>query len=113
MDILALALDLVRPLAEDGVERLLGDLDEIGMRDPGAVEALTGLGVSSSRTFTSATAFTSGSRREGMNAAIPPMACAPRLAGLHEELAVRAHERHGHRHLGAVGQHELAGARAS
>ena len=32
----------------------------------------------SSRTFASATAFTSGSRRDGMNAAIPPIACAPR-----------------------------------
>jgi len=34
--------------------------------------------VLSSRTLASAVAFTSGSRRLGMNAAIPPMACAPR-----------------------------------
>ena len=32
----------------------------------------------SSRTFASATSFTAGSRREGMNAAMPPIACAPR-----------------------------------
>ena len=32
----------------------------------------------SSPTFASATAFTSGSRRDGMNAAMPPIACAPR-----------------------------------
>ena len=31
------------------------------------------------RTFSSATAFTSGLRRDGMNAAMPPIACAPRL----------------------------------
>ena len=35
--------------------------------------------VLSSRTFASATLLTSGSRRDGMNAAMPPMACAPRL----------------------------------
>ena len=33
----------------------------------------------SSRTFSSAIALTSGSRREGMNAAMPPIAWAPRL----------------------------------
>ena len=33
----------------------------------------------SSRTFASAVALTCGSRRLGMNAAIPPIACAPRL----------------------------------
>ena len=48
------------------------------MRDPGAVEALPASRSLSSRTFASATAFTSGSRREGMNAAMPPIACAPR-----------------------------------
>lgn len=33
----------------------------------------------SSLTLANATLFTSASRREGMNAAMPPMACAPRL----------------------------------
>ena len=32
----------------------------------------------SSRTFASATSFTAGSFRDGMNAAMPPIACAPR-----------------------------------
>jgi hypothetical protein len=32
----------------------------------------------SSRTFASAASFTSGSFRDGMNAAMPPIACAPR-----------------------------------
>ena len=32
----------------------------------------------SSRTRANAISFTSGSRRDGMNAAIPPIACAPR-----------------------------------
>ena len=35
--------------------------------------------VLSSRTLASATSLTSGSRRLGMNAAMPPIACAPRL----------------------------------
>jgi hypothetical protein len=46
-----------------------------------------------------------------MNAAIPPMACAPRpVAGLHEQLGVGAHERHGHRDLRAVREHGRVGA---
>ena len=32
----------------------------------------------SSRTFASAISFTAGSLRDGMNAAMPPIACAPR-----------------------------------
>ena len=62
----------------------------------------------SSRTFASATSLTAASRRDGMNAAMPPIACAPRRWHvLHEQLGVRAHERHRHRHVAAVGQHEL------
>ena len=50
---------------------------------------------------------TSGSRRFGMKALMPPIAKAPRLWHvLHEQLGVRPHERHGHRDLAAVGQHE-------
>ena len=40
VDVVALALDLVGPVAEDVVERLERDRDEIGVRDPRAVEAL-------------------------------------------------------------------------
>ena len=62
----------------------------------------------SSRTLASAIAFTSASRREGMNAAIPPIAWAPAaVARPDEELAIRAHERNRHRHRGAIGKDEL------
>ena len=39
-DVVALPVDLVRPLAEHGVERLVGGRDEVGVRDPRAVEPL-------------------------------------------------------------------------
>src|SRR6266540_3787229 len=55
----------------------------------------------SSRTLASATSLTSGSRRLGMNAAMPP------IAGLDQQLGVGAHERYGHGDLVAVGQGEL------
>ena len=77
-DVLALPLDLVRALAEDAVEDLQRDGHEIGVRDPGAVEALTRLALLVLAHLRQATAFTSGSRRDGMKAAMPPIACAPR-----------------------------------
>ena len=55
--------------------------------------------------------MTAASRREGMRAAMPPMACAPRRWQVaHEELGVGAHEGHPHAHGGAVGEHELGAA---
>ena len=42
-DLLAQPLELVRPLAEHGVEHLGADRHEIGVRDPGAVEAVARL----------------------------------------------------------------------
>ena len=78
-DVVPQPVDLVRPVAEHRVERRLGDGDEVGMRDPGAVEALRRPRAPCPRSpCASATAFTSGSRREGMKAAMPPIACAPR-----------------------------------
>ena len=62
----------------------------------------------SSRTFASATSFTLGvaaGRDEGGHAAHCERA--PAMARLDEQLAVGAHERHGHRHGRAVRQHEL------
>src|SRR5690349_180228 len=63
--------------------------------------------VLSSRTLASAVAVTSGSRRFGMNAAIPPIARAPAVAGLDQQLGVGAHERRRHRDRVALGQDEL------
>src|SRR5512133_2847229 len=62
----------------------------------------------SSRTFVSAVSLTSGSRRLGMNAAIPPdCVCAAPVAGLDEQLRVGTHERHAHRHERAVREYVL------
>ena len=49
------------------------------MRHPRAVEAVPRLARLVLGTRASAISFTSGSRRLGMNAAMPPIACAPRL----------------------------------
>ena len=61
----------------------------------------------SSRTLASARSLTSGSRRLGMNAAMPPIANAPRRWQVDELLGVGPHERRGHRHRAPVGQHEV------
>ena len=48
------------------------------------------------------------SLRDGISAAMPPIACAPRRwQVLTSSSRVGAHERHGHRHVVAVGQDEL------
>ena len=108
LDVVALPLDLVRPLAEDAVERLQRDRNEVGVRDPGAVEALRRLALlvlphllERDRVHLGVAAR----RDEGRHAAHRVRAAA--VARLDEELAVRAHERHRHRHGGAVGEHEL------
>ena len=43
VDVVAQDVELVRPVAEDSVEDLLADGHEVGVRHPGAVEALAGL----------------------------------------------------------------------
>ncbi len=75
------------------------------MGDPGAVEAVAASRSLSSRTFARARSLTSGSRRDGdeRRHAADGVRAAP-VAGLHEQLGVGAHERDGHRDLGAVGQ---------
>ena len=63
----------------------------------------------SSRTFARATRFTSGSlrRRDERGHAADRVRAAP-VTRCNEELGVRAHERHRHRHLHAVGQQPTA-----
>ena len=108
-------VDLVRPLAEHArrtppvaVGTRSGCATQVPSKPSPASRCL------SSRTFASAISFTSGSRRLGMNAAMPPIAYAPRaVARLHEQLGVRAHERHGHRHERPVGQHEVVAVRGT
>ena len=77
--LLAQPLLLVRPVAEDAVEDLHRDRARGRDGRPRSRRSRRPLSRSlSSRTFAIATSFTAGSRRFGMNAAIPPIACAPR-----------------------------------
>ena len=43
LDVLAQAVELVGPVAEHRVEHLLAHRDQVGVGDPGAVEAVAGL----------------------------------------------------------------------
>ena len=78
------------------------------MCDPGAVEAVAGL---ARLVLAHLGQRRLGHRRvapvgdEGGHSAHREGAAA--VAGLHQQLGVRPHERHGHRHGGAVGQHEV------
>ena len=78
VDVVALAVDLVRPVAEHGVEGLHGHADDVGVRDPRAVEAGLGLALLVVPTASIARWFASGSFRDGISAAMPPIANAPR-----------------------------------
>ena len=78
VDVVAAPVDLVGPVAEHRVEGLEADRHEVGMGDPGAVEPLGGLALLVLADLRERDAFTSASRRDGMNAAMPPIANAPR-----------------------------------
>ena len=81
--------------------------NEVGMRDPGAVEAVAGLAllvVAHLRQRLLVHLRVAPGRDERRHPA-DRMRAAP-VAGLHEQLRVGAHERDGHRHLRAVGQND-------
>ena len=79
VDVVAQALDLVRSLAEHGVEHLRRDGNEIRVRDPRAVEAVAGLALLVLAHLRERDLVHLGiACRDGMNAAMPPIACAPR-----------------------------------
>ena len=106
VDVVALPVDLVRPVAEDGVEAVERDGDEVGVGDPGAVEAVAGLALlvlanPGERDLVDFGVAAGGDERG--HAADRVRAAG--VAGLDEQLRVGAHERHGHRHLRPVGQH--------
>ena len=79
------------------------------MRDPGAVEARRCASRSlSSRPSRARTRSPRDRCAIGMNAAMPPIAWAPRRwQVLTSSSRVGAHERHGHRHLDAIGEDEV------
>jgi hypothetical protein len=102
-----LAVDLVGALAEHGVELRLRDGDQVGVGHPRPVEAVAGLALlvggdlleRLGRHLRVASVGDEGAHaadREG----------AALVARLHEQLRVGPHERHRHRDLAAVGQHE-------
>ena len=107
-DVLAQPFELVRPIAENGIELGLRDRDEVRVRDPGAVEAVPGF---------ARLVLTDAGQRDLVHLGIAPTRderghAADRMrttsvARAHEKLGVRAHERHRHRHLHAIGEHEL------
>ena len=113
-DVLAQAILLVRSLAEVAIEDLHGDGHEVGMGDPGAVEAVARLAL---LVLAHLGQGVGGHLRlapvgdEGAHAA-DGVGAAP-MAGPHQQLGVGAHEGHGHRHLGAVGQDEGRVARGT
>ena len=78
------------------------------MRDPRAVEALARLALLVGAHLLERDAVELGvaARRDERGHAADRVRAAA-VARLHEQLGVRAHERHGHRHLAAVRQHEL------
>ena len=109
----ALAVDLVRALAEHRVELRAGHRDEIGVGDPRAVEAVAGLAFLVGRHLLERLRRDLGVapvRDERAHAADREGAAL--VAGLDEQLGVSAHERHRHRHLAAVGQDEPGAAAA-
>ena len=108
VDVVAQPLELVGPVAENRVELDLRDRDEVGVRDPGAVEAVAGfarlvLVDPRQRDLVHLRIATARNERrhpaDRMRAAL--------VARADEKLRVGAHERHGHRHLNTVGKDEL------
>ena len=113
VDLRALAVDLVRPLAEDAVEHLRRDADEVGVGDPGAVEAVGDLALlvlAHAGHGDGVDVGVAAAGDEGRHAA--DRVGAALVAGLDQQLRVGAHEGHRHRDLAAVRHEQVAaGAR--
>ena len=103
LDVLAQDVELV--LALEALER---DRNEIRVRDPRAVESLARLAllVLAHLRERDLVHRCVASRRDERGHAADRVRAAP-VARVHEQLGVRAHERHRHRHVDAVGEHEL------
>jgi hypothetical protein len=109
LDVVAPPVDLVGPVAEDAVELGLRDRHDVGMGDPGPVEAVCRLA-----------RLVLADRLECPSVCLGVLAAgdqrchsadrerAARVTGLDQQLGVGAHERHRHRDAAAVGQDEVA-----
>ena len=105
--VVALAVDLVRAVAQHGVELGLRRGDQVGVRHPRAVEAVSGLALLVGRHLLDRTRRHLGVaavRDERTHAADREGSAL--VARLHEQVGVGPHERHRHRDLAAVGEHE-------
>ncbi len=106
-DVVAASVELVRAIAEDAVEDLLADRDEIGVRHPRSVEALAGLAllvVTHLREGDLVDLGIASARDERRHPTDRERAAL--VAGRDEQLGVRIHQRRGHGHGRAVGQDE-------
>ena len=106
--VLALPVDLVGPVAEHPVEGLHRDGHQVGVGDPRPVEALRRLAVlvlahllEGDRVHLRVAAGGDERRHAAHRVRVAA------VAGLHQQLAVGAHERHRHRHRGTIGKDEL------
>ena len=106
LHVVPLALDLVRALAEHRVELRDRRRHQVGVRDPRAVEAVAGLAALVLRDLRERNRvhLRVSPRRDERRHPADRVSFAV-VARLHEQLGVRAHERHRHRHLRAVRQH--------
>ena len=77
-DVVALAVDLVRPVAEHRVELLHRGGDQSGWATQVPSKPSPASRSCPRASFAIAARFASASVRLGMNAAMPPIACAPR-----------------------------------
>ena len=108
VDLGALAVELVLFRSERTIELTHRGLHQVGVRDPRSIEAICRfalLVVADLRERRLGDRRIASIRDESGHTAKRERAAL--VAGLHEELGVRAHERHCHRHLRAVWQDEL------
>ena len=101
--------ELVGPVAEHAVEHLLADRHQVGMGDPGPVEAvgrLAGLVLADLGQRLGVDLRVAPARDERRHAAHRVRAAA--VTRLDQQLGVGPHERRGHRHRVALGQDEVA-----
>ena len=114
LHLVAQAVELVRPVAEDLVEASVATGTESGWATQVPSKPSPASRSLSARTRRERPLV--GLRRRAATGSPrpsrPSRAPAP-VAGVHQQLGVRAHERHGHRHRRAVGQHEVRARRGS
>ena len=107
LDLVPPTLDLVRALAEHGVELPHRDGHRVRMSDPHAVEAVGSLAPLVGRDLLERLLVPRRVAQLGTNADIPPIACAAPVTESSRSSGVRPHEGRRHLHLVAIRQHEL------